>query len=1289
MSITTLNLDSLDIDLSENIVGTVGNPVLPGVAGRIAFAKDTNVLYFAEDDATWIRFFPQDSSSSSSSNQGGVVDSPGSINVQFLLTGESIPNGLYSVDSSNNSLGIYFSGTSSNPQAPSVVSFSTNKAAESVYLENVLSAVTPSSVLGNQVEFPESIIDPEWLAEDSDQEQLITLTLDIVEGDQVSVTVNGTDTTILASATIDATALTLTNALTLAHPAIDFLRTTASDSYARLIAVSAPMGDAVLTGGITDGSGSVEYSELLPGHKGAPMVAGSPGQIQSFKKFKEKGGKNLVVAPYKSPNYITEPFFSWWNYDLDTGEIDQDLVDLNSGDWAKKMSVNFAVGAGLQGSLIREGTNPFRFSPRITQSKYTIDGQLYMETGIQYWWTGVSGNHDEDHSKATPSIQNAQYGLVHGNISNANSICIEYQNGNFPTLSNEYLTFEGWEASKSVLDFGDTNKNPVFYSHNAISLGGATHKIFDRRAGYSYTNRHKPDNRYFMLGLDLTTSTSNVYFKYGPMGFNAYNIDYNSYGDKNHDLLYLHPGGGFWSIRATGYKSYYQDRGYSSDSAWGGMVDPYDWNWTDHLGYTSSTSGYLSGIGRRRTLQAVYNTGARDYAPTADSALFLSNDYYPPVDVSDEGGDLVFKYSYVTGHQRYSVGTTSSNRSIDYYGGMEPHATIDNYFTPVSKNGYKFWSTTTQDGNYRPDDPESNGKEFGNPNNSLTFADNCVIKVRNPSSPNSDASMLHNYLYKSKQWPFKAASLNGGGISSTWHSTVKQLKRGLWSWGPDDDFTIEFIYKNTPSRPLGVSNSYADARGINNTAVQGLHNNFNQPPGGIWHEDDLNGTNPQSFENWTSNPYNTANYQKFTQGTLFAIGSAYTTRWLAAGFMFGRFCVANERPKRQQKAGEYPATDPFLVGETLLEDEKWYHLAVVKDSSANSLSLYVNGKLDGKASLVADVSAHGAAYNGGVYYTDTVNGVSNLPVYNKVVPSYVSTPEQGFGAFSWMGEYWGFPVQGNAKYVPQADGSLDSSVSFSDAENHAEGVNYSMGYLNPKKVHIDSSNNYHVAPVEEGKNMKVNYRGDFREYDSAGYGHYSAEDVDDLNNTAGGYAHDCVVQIGMGYSTYNIEGKVGSVHVANKAIYSADFSSSYTIDEDMGIIAGPVPQKINESIFLFDASTAPDDSWDYGDVAYFDLKASLSEKPYGNVDFTSYFKIGDFESHLTIPGAYQYLSSMHMKSWDTFQDSYASTHYGNPLPHTILHQASYINLEGSEKNKNIDSVRDGVRSSLIAKYLKV
>jgi hypothetical protein len=1196
---------------------------------------------------------------------------------------------LYSVDSSNNTLGIFFSGTASKPQDPSVVSFSTNEASESVYLENVLPAVPPSSVLGNPIEFPESIIDPEWLAEDSNQEQLITLSLDVVEGDQVSVTVNGTDTTILASPTIDATALTLTNALTLAHPTIDFLRTTASDNYARLIAVSAPMGDAVLTGGVTDGSGSVQYSELLPGHKGAPIAAESPGQLQNFKKFEDKCGKSLVVAPYKTFGYITEPYFSWFNYDLDTGELDQDLVDLNSGSWKRKGSAAPNQGSDIQGAMLREGTNPFRFSPRITQSKYTIDGDVYMETGIQYYWSGVSGKFDEDNNRRTNLSTESMYGLLHGNILSASSIGIKGQNGRFPTLSNEYLTFEGWESSKSLLDFGDTNHNPVFYNHYAVSLGGATHKIFGKRAGYSYTNRHEPNGRYCMLGADLSPSTSNVYYKYGPMGFYTYNTDMASYSDKNRDMLYLHPGGGFLSIKATGYNSYYDNHGHSSDAAWGGMTDPYDWLWTDHIGYSSSNSGYLSGIGRRRTLQQIYNTGARDYAPTADSALFLSNDYHPPVDLSDEGADLVFKHTHVTGYQRYDVGTTSSNRAIDFYGGMEPHATIDNYYTPVNKNSYKFWSTASQEGSYRPDDPDSNGKEYGNPNNPLSFADNCTITARSPSSPYSLAAQLQNYLYKSKQWPFTAASLNNGGVSSTWHSTVKQVKRGLWSWGPDDDFTMEFVYKSTPPRPMGAGNSYADARGISNNSAQGLHNNFTQTSSPTWHEDDVNGTNPQGFENWTSAPVNVISYGKFTQGTLFTIGSAYTTRWFAAGFFCGRFGVANERPYRQNKAGEYPSTDPFLVGETLLEDEKWYHLAVVKDSSSNSLSLYVNGKLDARASLIADVSAHGAAYNGGVYYTDTVNGVSNLPVFNKTVPSHVSSPEQGFGTFSWMGEYWGFPIKGNAKYVPQADGSLNSSVSFSDAENHSEGVNYSMGYLNPKKVHIDSSDNYAVGPVEEGKNVKINYRGDFREYDHAGYGAYCAEDVDNLNNTAGWYAPDCVVQIGMGYSSYGIYGKVGAVHVANKVLYSADFSSSYTVDEDMGIIDGPVPQKISESIFLFDASTAADDSWDYGDVAYFDLKASLSEKPLGNVDFTSYFRIGDFENHLTMPGAFQYLSKMHMKSWDHFQDSYYSTHHSNPLPYTVLHRASYVNLEGPLKNKNIDSVRDGVRSSLLAKYLKV
>ena len=941
MSVTSINLDELEIDLATNIVGPDSNsPTPPGVVGRIAYAKDTNILYFAEDESTWIKFMPQEALA------GGGIGSNQTVGqaqegVATAITGAH-SNGYFLYDKERSEIGIYYSGTALAPETPSVIVFEGVDSYESILLENIYAAPTADGAFGQTFSAPERCWDPEYWSTSSNREQSITLSYGaneiFAEGDQISVIVDGVETSISTPAgAVHDVRDALFNQLQADNPSLVWSKSSDQDNFGCIINVSSSFGEAVLTGGTTDGQGKITYREILPGH--SSLTLGPNGEIEPYKYFKDAFGKDLVCAAFAGDrSYKTHPMFWVWGRDLSDGTINQDFMAKNSGNFNQRFT-NEAYGFIPQEAHVAIGSDGY--SPRIAAHNYSVGGQVYQETGLYFLWSGLSGFHNEAGDYFTYSTQQFSYQQSDSlQVLDKNSLFPNnpaYDNNlNIPSESSHLLTVENPSPFNNI-DFTNP-RNMVYYNHAAVSLHPGGHKIHGRSVGgIPQFNHHWPTPSNcisFNSTQDSRAQGTKAHLRFGSIGVFMNNEDIKTVGDKNRDALFLSPAGGFFSNRITGYNSYYADKGHSSDAAWGGMNDPYAAYWTDTT-YTNSYTGTLSGIGRRYILNHLINTGALDYTPTQDSAFFLSNNWEGPLDKSDSNCDLHLKTTYVTGLQRYSVGSTSANRSIDYYGGYAESSTVPGWMvhTAGASSATHYYADSAAAyslGNYRDDDPNSDGGEFGNPNNTQgRYAYPLVMKTR-PISPNTG---LDNYLHKSSQWPYNVLRCWNGGFANSWPSTIKGIRDGLWSWGPDDDFTFEFIYKSTPYS-MGTYPSFGRSDHTSNSSASGFDNFWQNAPAITKIEAD-EGNHPNSFENWKDNISNPSYAQQEHQGLLCGFGDDYNARWLTIHFWCGRLAVVNRRPHRQNKAGEYPQLANWLIGETLLEDDKWYHFAVVKDSSSN------------------------------------------------------------------------------------------------------------------------------------------------------------------------------------------------------------------------------------------------------------------------------------------------------------------------------------------------------------------
>ena len=1287
-----INLDALEIENAASIVGNdPSSPINPGQAGRIAFAKDTNVLYFAEDETTWIKFLPQEATvggigSTPTVPIGSDVDGEG---LAQLATGTGFLNGYYTMDTERKEIGIYYSGTFDNPIDPRVFIFETEESYESILQENILGPADTLTYAGQVFSAPDYCWDPEWFATAVDQIQNITLD-SITEGDEVSLSVNGQTTTITTSGDNDSDfAAQLKVILQNNHSNFSW------SVNGPTVSISAPIGSVILTEGSSSGTGSVTFTEIQAGHAAAPML--EDNSMIMFKNFKDRAGKNTVIAPkYPYINYAAHPLYRAENYDIYN---DGSLIESRNTGW----SGSYVTERAFDKQLAWLGHGRTGVTPKIKKNKITLGGQLFYHTGIEFGWTGMSG--DALGNREYQSLANKQYGLVDGNFRATD----KYVNGrlsgmNIPRKSNLFYTNDKGEEPQAALDFSDNQVNPIYYNHVVLGFGGASQSSkIHGKPRRSFENRHFAHiYNSQMLGMggggNDGQGGNSVVANYGPQGVLIHNYGIKTSSDKNYDSLWLSPAGGFFSHRITGYNSNFETWGHSQDAAWGGgMDDPFDWMWTD-MNYSPYYTGLgYSGIGRRHITPWGFNTGAVDLPATEHSAHWLSNDFAGPTDLSDHSHKMQFKYHYTTGLLPYSYGTTAQNRAPDYFGRIEENVdvtmpttnevvTFEKY--PVVKNSKYFWNGT-QDGYYRTNDPANDGGDWANPNNGTTQCGYyCHIKQRlgGPGAPSTTSQYPFNYINKSKQWPYNMCTLKDGAFHIPPKETIQGIKDGKWSWGPEDEVTFEFIYKSTPIRPNYGDNYWEWQQNSSSHSYAGFNNTYNYSAA---QQDGMD--HPYSFENMVLNDASPGNYAN-VQASFINLGAHQSYYWLTIGVCAGRLTVVNQRAGKQGRAGEYPASNPFLMGETLLENNKWYHFAVVKHkaSEKNRLELYVNGKLDGCASLVADVSQHGSDYNGGTYYTDTSvdPNIENLPVDNVYVPHFVSHPSdlpdgKGHGNYSWMGEYWGYPVKGNAKYTPDGNGGKQNN---DPLQSNEAGTEYSFGWLNVDKVISATAGG---LPVEEGKDVKVYYHGDLREKTSNGYGTSSACDMDNFEETVGSVAHYNTISFGSPYYTYSSNGRFGPLQVANKAIYDGDFSSNFTIDDDLGIIDGVIAPKINESLVYVDWSNAPSSSWDYEDLAYFDFKFSAQDnfQARDNIKMETYMRIGDFEYNWVMPTNWQTAKKMPSWHWDTH--NYTAVETSQIRSVDLYLRMGYFGEEGPNRNKNLDDKRNSVRSYLLSKYLNV
>lgn len=1274
-----INLDRIEIKQAADIVGTdPSNPTPPGAAGRVAFSRDTNVLYFAEDDATWIQFLPQSATAPASQGGGGLVPALGGVGAS--ATGTGFLNGYYSVDGDRGEIGIYYSGTAASPLTPSVFVYDSVEKYESKFLENVMAPLERFSLFSESIDYPLFNWDMERWAVAKDQEQTITID-SVTAGDLIGILINGAQASVNTQGADDSAIAAQVSILFAASYAGTWT------SNGNVVTVSAPIGEIILSQDPlypsgSDGNGTATIAETIKGHA-AWEVRDNHGSLKPFKKIKDGFGTEYVacfgIRPHS--NYQLYEHVRPSSYDLDTGEsLLYDPVVSGILSHSSQGFTNWGPH-GYPAKTLHDDFGQTGHSLRLHKVKVSRQGDTYYLTGLQSLWTGIkewgatSPTPGADYNRG--AITEMQHGGLHGSLHPYPSHFEESVGAlqgrlRFPKISNIYYTNEENDASKGI----DVSDGEVFYSHWVGNLP-QPHRIHGSM-GKGFLGPYISDFNNMAVVASATNTTAgfgaNYTLKFGRMGVWTSNTHRKTINQKHLDSHRLHPGGAFYSSKVTGYNSIYEYKGHKNDAAWGNMVDdPFSDQWDDSS-YPDAYTGTHSGIGRRHTYCDIRNTGGRDQAGWENHGLFGSAVQPVPEDLSDNGYTLGFTHPLVTGNLPYVVGTTAANkvlRDFQYEG--------------------------AQGGNYRADDPTSSGQDWGNPNNpylySIAVSQHKMrysfghptarsFSYGEPSISHSDGG--DNYVNKSSQWPYNMMTCRAGGFSSRWNETVEAIKSQRLSWGPTDDFTFEVIHKHTPTKGGGSYNSFA--KSTYSHALGEYVDSVNQYSLPIETESTM------SMANVMANNLNLAENYLESQGVFLGLGATHANRWLTVGIVAGRFAVVNYRPFRCKRAGEYPQYMNWLAGQTLLESNKWYHFAVVKNSAENKLELYVNGVLDARATLVADVSAHGAAYNGGTYYTDTsvAPPIENLPVDNKYVPQHVSAPELGYGNYSWMGEYWGWPVKGSDAYTPDGAGGIGTNAA----------VPYSYGYLNVDKV---AASNYRASsialggvPEEEGRHAQVVYHGEVRRSnDSTGWGQKSVEDIGDWKNRAGLNPQYTAITVGYGWPTYGNYGKFGPIHLANSVLYDGDFSNNFTVDPDYGVINSvSLPSKVSSTELLVDWSNAPVDSFDYEDMAYFDFKVhkgSEGEHPAPSLVVDVYGRIGDYEFNLSLPASW--LTGPNLTNWTTNgwnpRQGVNVNFEGMNCPLNLYSHLAYFNKEGESGQNNIDSVLVGVRSSLITKYFNL